>query len=412
MSVSASRAAPLQGIRVLDLSRLLPGPFCSLYLAQMGAEVIKIEEPGIGDYARGMREVFAQVNRGKKSVVLDLKDATGRDRFLKLAETADVVLESFRPGVMDKLGCGYDILSQRNPRLVYAALTGYGQTGPCRDWAGHDVNYLAMAGVLDQIGTAGGSPALANVQIADLAGGALTCAIGLLAAVIGARSSGHGSFVDVSMMDGALALQTVTLSALREHGTLPRRGAGPLSGALPNYNVYRCRDGKYLAVGAVEPKFFMNMLRVMRGRLPPALLALLPKPLRSKGAGGAAAAHKDPFGKLGKLMQRPERLRRLTTPVRLALAAVFLTRPRDYWADLLQEQDACVTPILGLDEVLDHRHVRARGMVDPLDEKPCLSLPLLFSGQRLKTGPAPELGEHTAQVLAGLDDGHPRERLR
>ncbi|MDP9142340.1 MAG: CoA transferase, partial [Pseudomonadota bacterium] len=266
--MTANNNTLLSGVRVLDLSRLLPGPFCTLYLAQLGAEVIKIEEPNGGDYARGMPEMFSQVNRGKKSITLDLRLDADREQFLTLVETADVVIESFRPGVMDKLGCSYDVLRERNPRIVFAALTGYGQTGPYSQWAGHDMNYLALAGVLDQIGTAGGAPAQSNLQIADLAGGALTCALGIVAAVHGAQKSGVGTMVDVSMMDGAMAMMPIALSSLREGKDLPARGTAMLTGALPNYSVYRCRDGKYLAVGALEPKFFMRLLSALGEELP------------------------------------------------------------------------------------------------------------------------------------------------
>ncbi|HXG28711.1 MAG TPA: CaiB/BaiF CoA-transferase family protein, partial [Nevskiales bacterium] len=247
----------LSGIRVLDLSRLLPGPFCTLYLAQLGAEVIKIEEPDGGDYTRAMSpELFQLVNRGKKSVTLDLRRAEDVALFKRMVAQADVVLDSFRPGVMERLGCGYETLKAINPRLVYAALTGYGHTGPYRDKAGHDMNYRGYAGELEQNGGSGGAPATGNFQVADLAGGALTCAIGILAAVIGARASGEGAFVDVAMLDGTLALQAVALGTLRAHGRVQPRGEDMLSGALPNYSLYKCRDGKYLAVGALEPKFF------------------------------------------------------------------------------------------------------------------------------------------------------------
>ncbi|MES0873371.1 CaiB/BaiF CoA transferase family protein [Sinimarinibacterium thermocellulolyticum] len=392
----------LAGIRVLDLSRLLPGPFCSLYLAQMGAEVIKIEEPDGGDYARGMRELFAQVNRGKKSVTLDLRVDADREAFLELVDDADVVLESFRPGVMDKLGCGYATLRARNPKLVYAALTGYGQTGPYRDWAGHDLNYLALAGVLEQIGPAGGAPVQSNLQIADLAGGALTCALGILAAVIGARSSGQGTMVDVSMMDGALAMMPVALASLRQDGSLPPRGAGLLTGLLPNYRIYRCRDGRYLAVGALEPKFFLRLLGVLGDQLPASLRRLLPGARRKRGTSGAktSGTNKDPFASLDKLLGDPRRARLITAPIRAALAGVFMTRTRDQWTALLADQDCCVTPVLSLDEVLDNEQVRARGMIEDDGGKPAFALPIRFDVPLPRCAPAPALGADNDEVLA------------
>ncbi|QHS09466.1 CaiB/BaiF CoA-transferase family protein [Sinimarinibacterium sp. NLF-5-8] len=396
----------LEGIRILDLSRLLPGPFCSLYLAQMGAEVIKIEEPQGGDYARGMGQMFALVNRGKKSVTLDLRNAQDREAFLTLADSADVILESFRPGVMDKLGCGYQTLRARNPRLVYAAITGYGQNGPYRDWAGHDMNYLAYAGVLDQIGNAGHRPAISNVQIADLAGGALTCAMGILAAVIGAQKSGQGTMVDVSMMEGAMALQPIALAALREDGEIPARGAGILTGALPNYQVYRCRDGQYLAVGALEPKFFIRMLTVIGNDLPAPLRALLPKKSAGRSAGGKTrSSDKNPFGKLDKLFGNAKRARMVGAPIRLALAGLFMTRTRDQWAALLADQDACVAPVLRLDEALHDPQVRARQLIEDDGGKPAFGLPIKFDHPRAPLPPAPALGADTESVLAATSAG-------
>ena len=254
----------LSGLSVLDLSRLLPGPFCSLYLAQLGATVIKIEEPGTGDYARLLSpEMFALVNRGKKSITLDLKKPEDVAKLHALAKTADVVLESFRPGVMDKLGCGYAALKAINPRLVFCALTGYGQDGPWRDKAGHDLNYCGYAGALDQTGAADAAPAMSGFQIADLAGGALTAALGIVAAAMGAKASGEGCFVDAAMLDGTLALQTTTLSTLRAVGEAAARGSDMLSGALPNYAVYETADGQHIAMGALESKFFMAFCKAV-----------------------------------------------------------------------------------------------------------------------------------------------------
>lgn len=397
----------LAGIRILDLSRLLPGPFCTLYLAQMGAEVIKIEEPDGGDYARGEVEMFALVNRGKQSITLDLRQPADQAQFKALVKTADVVIESFRPGVMARFGCDYDSLKAINPKLVYAALTGYGQTGPYAKWAGHDMNYLAYAGVLDQIGTAR-APALSNVQIADLAGGALTCAMGILAAVIGAQKTRVGTLVDVSMMDGSMALQAIGLAQLRTQGVSPQRGNAMLTGALPNYALYRCRDGKHLAVGALEPKFFLQLLKVLGEQVPAPLMAGLSKALalvtgrkgkRGKSSGGEAKPKADPFAQLQKLLANPTRARLTLAPVRLALQAVFLTKTRDEWARLLSHRDTCVAPILALDEALHNEQATARGMVEDDDGKPAFALPIRFSTQLPVMGAAPGLGADNAKVL-------------
>lgn len=357
----------LQGVRVLDLSRLLPGPFCTLYLAQLGAEVIKIEEPDGGDYARGLSpDMFDLINRGKASVTLDLRQADDVARFKQLVETADVVIESFRPGVMKKLGCDYDTLKAINPRLVYAALTGYGQTGPYAKLPGHDMNYRGYAGELEQTGHGDSGPAVGNFQVADLAGGALTCAVGILAALLGARASGTGSLVDVGMMDGTLALQIMTLSSLRLFGKTMPRGGDMLSGTVPNYNIYRCADGRYVACGALEFKFFTQVCMAANR---PDLLQLQPAP----GVAGE--------------------------PLRAALTELFASQPRDYWTEKMAHLDTCVTPILDMAEVLENEQVKARGLVQMENGKPVFDLPIRFSDGHAKVGPAPLLGADNARIL-------------
>ncbi|MGH8562194.1 MAG: CaiB/BaiF CoA transferase family protein [Nevskiales bacterium] len=402
----------LSGIRVLDLSRLLPGPFCTLYLAQLGAEVIKIEEPDGGDYTRTMSpELFALINRGKKSVTLDLRQPEAVAIFKRMVEQADVVIDTFRPDVMNNLGCGYAVLKQINPRLVYAALTGYGHTGPYRDRAGHDTNYRGYAGELEQNGVSGGPPGAGNFQVADLAGGALTCAIGILAAVIGARASGQGAFVDVGMLDGTLALQAVALSTLRAHGKTQPRGQDMLSGALPNYSLYKCRDGRYLAVGALEPKFFKAVLT--------GLLEIAPRPLRTtlsraldgrkpaQSTGNATATpqkdHKqDPMARMQEMFGNPAKARRLLAPVRWAMTAVFRLKTRDQWERLLEPHDACVSGVLSLAEALENEQVRARGLVEQSGGGPAIRNPIRFEGARTLSGPCPALGEHTDELLKAL----------
>jgi len=360
----------LSGIRVLDLTRLLPGPFCSFYLAQLGAEVVKLEEPQGGDYARMLSpELFNLLNRGKKSVTLDLRQPQAVAVLKAMVAQADVLVESFRPGVMDKLGCGYQDLKQINPRLVYAALTGYGQTGPYKDRAGHDMNYCAYAGLLDQSGAAGGPPVLSNFQSADIAGGALTCALGILAAVIGARASGQGTMVDVGMLDGTLALQALSLAAIRTLGESAARGSDILSGGLANYSIYACADGKHVALAALEPKFFLNFCKAVER---PELAAL---PL-APGPDGAA--------------------------LRAALSALFKTRSRDEWEQLLADRDCCVSGIYTPHEALDNPQVKARGLVRMEDGKPVSDLPIRFSDAAGAAGDCPALGADTADVLAGL----------
>ncbi len=366
----------LKSVRVLDLSRLLPGPFCTLYLAQLGATVVKIEEPRGGDYARALSaEMFGLVNRGKQSVTLDLRKQEGVELLKKMAADADVLIESFRPGVMDKLGCGYEALKAVNPRLVYASLTGYGHTGPYRDRAGHDMNYCAYAGALDQIGTAGGPPVLSNTQIADLAGGALTCAVGILAAVTGARETGRGAFVDSAMLDGTLALQAVAMSTLRTIGKTLPRGTDMLTGNLPNYSLYECGDGRWFALGALEPKFWQ------------AFCAAIERP---------------------DLASRPIAPGKLAEETRAEVAAIFKTRSRDEWERLLAPADACTSGIYTLEEVLRNEQVVARDLIEDVDGKPAVGNPLRFvDAEPPASTPAPALGADTTQVLAGLglDDG-------
>ncbi|SDY43729.1 CaiB/BaiF CoA-transferase family protein [Pseudomonas sp. NFIX28] len=362
----------LAGTRVLDLSRLLPGPFCTLYLAQMGAEVIKIEEPNIGDYCRVLSpELFAQVNRGKKSVTLDLKQVDDVARLKALVAEADVLIESFRPGVMDKLGCGYEVLKAINPRLVYASLTGYGQTGPYAKRPGHDINYRAYTGELHQTGVADGDPAAGAFQVADLAGGALTCAIGILGALVGAQRSGIGTFVDVSMMDGTLALQVMTLATQRVIGAPLERGCDMLTGALPNYRIYRCADDRYIAVGAVEYKFFVQICLTAER---PDLMQLAAAP-----------------GKAGE-------------PLREALAALFLTQPRNYWEAKMAALDTCVTSVLDPAEALQNEQVKARGMVLDDGGKPAFDLPIRFSDGHVRVGRAPGLGADNQSILTALQN--------
>lgn len=369
----------LDGVRVIDLSRILPGPFCTLYLAQMGAEVIKVEEPAGGDYGRSLApEVFAMVNRGKKSVTLDLRRQEDAERLRQLIRGADVLIESFRPGVMERFGCGYEQLRELNPRLVYAALTGYGHTGPYRDRPGHDMNYRGYAGELEQTCASGIAPAPGNFQVADLAGGALTCAIGILGAIIGARASGAGSFVDVAMLDGTLALQVAALGALRGNGQSPGRGRDLLSGGTPNYQVYECADGRHLAVGSLEPKFFEEFCRATGH---PDLMRLA-------------------FGK-----QRDHQL------LREQLAALIRSRKCDEWEALLAPLDTCVSAVLTPAEALTNEQVRARGMIVDDGGKPAYNFPIRFVGAQLPdpSSPSPKLGEHNDELLgqAGPSDSLP-----
>jgi crotonobetainyl-CoA:carnitine CoA-transferase CaiB-like acyl-CoA transferase len=347
-----------------------------LHLADLGAEVIKVEDTGAGDYARTLgakpgaaSAFFRMVNRGKRSIALDLKDARGREAFLALARRADVVVEGFRPGVVDALGVGYDAVRAVRPSIVYASISGYGQDGPRARYAGHDVNYLGYAGVLDQTGTRGGPPALSNLQVADLLGGALTTALAIVAALAGALRSGRGRRIDVAMADAALAHNIFALHAFVQDGRVAPRGEDLLTGGVPCYGVYPTRDGRWLAVGALEAKFWRALCSTI-GR-------------------------DDLVG--GQLATGPDGDR-----VRTALEATFQTRTMREWVAAFDGVDACVTPVLSLDESLADPQFTARGMVvEDADGAPAFAPPWQFAGEsRRGTGAAPAQGEHTRAILA------------
>jgi crotonobetainyl-CoA:carnitine CoA-transferase CaiB-like acyl-CoA transferase len=371
-----SRPPPLTGIRVLDLTRLLPGPVATLHLADLGAEVIKIEDPQVGDYARTMgtgegedSAYFRMINRNKLGLRLDLKQPEGIEVFARLAATADVIVESFRPGVMDKLGIGYAAVSAVNPKIAYCSITGYGQDGPYRDHAGHDINYLGYTGVLEQSGCEDGPPVVPNFQIADLLGGALTAAMGILATVLEAQRTGQGRYIDVAMTDSVLAHTYFTMLRLNDAGQSAPRGSDLLNGGLPCYATYRCADGRYMAVGALEGKFWKTCCVTL---------------------------------------ERPEWIRRQwDAGLRDDMAAVFATRPRDEWATLFVAVDCCVTPILSPEEALENEQIIARKMVLHDRGLAQFAPPVKLSEHAFAIRQsAPRVGEHNASILraAGYSD--------
>lgn len=311
----------LDGLRILDLTRLLPGALASRWLAECGAEVIKIERPGPANYAEiplpGSAD-FAPPP-GTKRVVLNLKTDEDRNTFLSLVDDADALLESFRPGVMARFGLGYESLKARNPRLIYVAITGYGQAGPYRDFAGHDINYLAMAGLLDLLGPKDGPPCVPGVQIADIAGGSMQAVHGLLLALAARSRTGEGRFVDVSMTAGAAALMAVPLAGYRATGRALSRGEGLLGGGYACYNVYRCSDSRWVAVGALEPKFWANLCRAI----------------------GCEDLIGDQFAEAKRQRAMTERLQ-----------AIFAGRSASEWFERLGGTDCCVTPVLSIDEAV------------------------------------------------------------
>jgi crotonobetainyl-CoA:carnitine CoA-transferase CaiB-like acyl-CoA transferase len=387
----------LQGLRVLDLSRLLPGGFCTLLLADMGAEVLKVEDTGGGDYIRWMppyyggeeqqkagvaSAYFLALNRNKRSIRLNLKEERGRDAFLRLVEDYDVVLESFRPGVMDRLGVGYDVMRERNPRVIYCPISGYGQDGPLTARSGHDTNYLALNGLLGLTGRRGGPPIQSAGQIADLGGGGLMAAVGILAAVVERERSGEGQMVDISMTDGALSWLAMVAARYFAEGKVPHRGEPELTGGIACYVPYETKDGKWVSLGALEPKFWQNWCN---------------------GAGRPDLIEKQ--------FVHPD------SEAGAEVAAVFRERTRDEWAAFAGEHDCCLEPILDLDEALDSELVRARGMVVELDQPGIgkvkqLGAPIKLSRTPADTsGAAPALGADTDDVLreAGIDPATMRE---
>jgi crotonobetainyl-CoA:carnitine CoA-transferase CaiB-like acyl-CoA transferase len=396
---------PLEGVRVLDLSRLLPGGFCSLLLADFGADVVKVEDTGMGDYIRwsppnyeGVHEsarsaLFLALNRNKRSIRLDLKHQAGREALLRLVRGHDVVLESFRPGVLDRLGVGYERMREQNRGLVYCAISGYGQDGPKRDASGHDMNYLGLVGLLGLTGELGGAPVQAAGQIADVGGGALMAAFGIMTALrerdgggAGSPGSGEGQFVDASMADGALSWLALVAAAFLADGTVPHRGELPLAGALICYRPYECADG-WMTLGALEPKFWQNFCR---------------------GVGREDL--------IGSQFERPG------SDAHAAVREIFRGRSRGEWTAFAAEHDCCLEPVLGLDEALRSELARAREMVVRI-EQPGAERQVEQLGIPVKLGrtpgeharmPGPVLGEHTEAVLleGGYSEAEVAELLR
>jgi len=366
----------LQSIRVLDLSRLLPGPFLTMIMADMGADVVKIEDPGAGDYLRQMPPIkkdlsgrFLAVNRGKRSLVLNLKAEAGRDALLRMVEQADVVVETFRPGVMDRLGVGYQALKARNPKIILCSISGFGQTGPYVQRAGHDLNYIGLAGVLAMGGPRGGKPQVPGVQIADMAGGALWGVTGVLGALLGRERTGEGAHLDISMTEGSLALLAADLGNVDCGDTGITRGTQPLNGALACYGVYETKDGKWLSVGALEPKFWIAF----------------------NGAIGRK-------GDMSELIANAER----QEEIRAEVQAILSTRTRDEWVEHFADKDCLCEPVLEIEEVPEHPLHKERGMffhIDDDDLGPILQVRTPV-GTTEPTSRAPRRGEHNSEVLA------------
>lgn len=382
----------LCGFTVLDLSRLLPGPFCSMLLADLGADVIKIEEPGRGDYIRwwpprvgGGSGYHVVLNRNKRSLTLNLKAPEGKDVFRSLVKNADVVLESFRPGVMDKMGLGYEQLAAVNPGIVFCAISGYGAYGPMALKAGHDVNYLARSGVLSYSGRC--EPTMTGVQIADLGGGGLPAAFGILAALLARTRTGKGQFVDVSMTDGSLLWNCLRWGKHLGDRAVPAPADDMLNHGFACYNLYSTRDKRYMSLGALEPQFWM------------AFCERVGHPEWNTPQYFEPGSHQD------ELKHR--------------LEALFASRTRAEWVEVFKDADCCCEPVLDLAEIMDDPQVRAREMVVDLIHDSWGAYRQLGICPRLSSTPgsirshAPELGEHTDRILCDLGyDSTDIERLR
>lgn len=375
---------PLQGLTIVDMTRLLPGPAATMHLVDFGADVIKIEDTGAGDYMRNfpptiardgalpVNAAFEAVNRGKRSIAVDLKSDEGREVLLRIVDRADALIEGFRPGVLDRLSLGWQALHARNPRLVLCSLSGYGQNGPLSQRAGHDLNYIAMTGVLDQI-RADGKLAIPNLQIGDLLGGTLSALATMLIALLGAQRSGQGVHVDVAMTDGLLAHHIFPHASV-DSGLDPVAESTLLTGGVACYQIYKTSDAKHLAVGALELKFWQAFCD-------------------AAGWGDLRSRHWE-FG------EAPG------TPAARATIELVAQRiaqhPLQHWLKLFAPVDACVTPVLTPAEALAHPHHLARNLVH--NERGVSEVGPLAQTARSewKSQPAPAHGEHTTALLTGL----------
>lgn len=382
---------PLAGIRILDLSRLAPGPYGVMLLGDMGADVIRVEEAGPpsgrraeqqGDAAgwqpRDERDsAFVPHNRNKRSICLDLKSPEGLEIFYDLVRRSDVLLEEFRPNVKHRLKIDYDTLSAINPRLVYCSLTGYGQDGPYRDVVGHDINYIAHAAALSMVGQKSGQPAIPSNWMADMAGGGMHAALGIMFALFAREKSGRGQYVDIAMLDGVVSLLEMNVAAYFQRGDKELRGEAMNNGGSPWYNSYQCADGRWLAIGPFEPWFWANLCRA-----------------------------------LGREDLMPHQWNREIWPeIGKSFTEIFRTKPRDEWYDQLNQTDICVGRVFEVDEMVDDPQIRARAMIVEVDHPtlgkvPQVGIPMKLSetpGEIRFAGVTP--GYHTDQILheIGLD---------
>lgn len=370
---------PLKSIRVLDLTRLLPGPYCTMLLADFGAEVIKVEDPKIGDYARAYEPkvdadsaLFHSLNRNKKSVCLDLKSEEGKAAFSKLAEQSDVVVESFRPGVMERLGLDYEHLKSINPGLVYCAITGYGQTGPYANNPGYDINYISYAGLLNLMGEKDGKPVVPATQIADIGAGAYPAAVGIMLALFERETSGKGQYIDISMMDGVISWVQTVLPNYLSQSLSPKRGEQVLDGGMACYAIYETKDARWLSVGALEPKFWKAFCHgIGRSDFIPLHQAALHEQHRLK----------------------------------YVIQTIIYQKTLEEWLKIFSELEACVSPVLTFEEMTEDPQVMAREMIQTVNHDKVGTMKQIGIPIKLSDTPgeirrqAPKLGEHTEALI-------------
>jgi crotonobetainyl-CoA:carnitine CoA-transferase CaiB-like acyl-CoA transferase len=382
---------PVEGIKIIDLTRLAPGPYCTMILGDLGADVLKVEEPGLPSGRRATQAGSANLslpggllssespyfalNRNKRSIAINLKTGEGREIFYKLAKESDVLVEEMRPGVSQRLGIDYDTLKGFNPRLIYCSITGYGQNGPYRDLAGHDINYISIGGALGLIGPKEGPPAIPLNVLGDYAGGGMHAAIGVLAALLIRGKTGRGQYVDIAMTDGVVSLFAWLYSDYFGRGVIPPRGAHFTSGGVPYYGVYETKDGKYITIGSIEPWFYANLCR--------------------------ALGREDLISQQTAPEQKQEEIHRV-------FKEIFLTKTREEWFALLTRTDVCVGKVLNLDESENDPHLRARQMFVELDHPREGKVKQVGITPKFSDTPGsirrfpPSRGEHTDEALKEL----------
>ncbi|MFC1980881.1 CaiB/BaiF CoA transferase family protein [Chloroflexota bacterium] len=385
---------PLEGIRVLDFSPTAPGSYCTMVLGDLGADIIKIEMPpergmrhissGYSPIGESARQVAAYqaFNRNKKSVVLNLKSGEASSILRKLVKRADIVLESFRPGVASRLGIDYERLRRINRRIILCSITGYGQNGPYRDLPGHDINYISMGGALGIIGTADGSPVIPLNLVGDYAGGSMMAAVGILTAFIARGKTGEGQHIDISITDGVTSLLTLTLQQYFANGLIPEKGKEWLNGGAPWYNVYQTKGGQYLSIGCLEPWFWENLCRVLDRE---------------------------------DLLARENITETRKQEIWSSLRDIFLTKTRDEWFELLRDKNIPIGRVYRIDELTSDPHVLDRQMVMQVCHPVLGNAKQVGIATKLSNTPgkirflAPILGEHTKEVL--LELGYTGERI-